>query len=302
MHNIYFLPAWGNSSSELLEVMMLQTPSEAGIWKEIRGTNSLFEADTFIMQDYTYDEVEAFLRINNLWHKVIYFSREVPGGGPIKKYNDVRAFSYLDKSSYLFTKWAYPDKHSGGVSTSYDALSAVAPNKVRSMICIQSNKQILEGHLLRLEFIEEFCRRSPSELDIAGGIAREKRFTKLNDPVEMINDDKFATCMNYKYCLAFDNGQYNNYFGTQFTDSLLSWCVPVYWGAPNIGDFFPEDSYISFDVRNKNEIERIVDIINDPEDYNRRLPAIEKARNLVLNKYNIWDTIREVITTGKSTW
>ena len=65
MHNIYFLPAWGNSSSELLEVMRLQTPSETGTWKDIKGTNSLFEADTFIVQDYTYDEVEDFLRINN---------------------------------------------------------------------------------------------------------------------------------------------------------------------------------------------------------------------------------------------
>ena len=50
------------------------------------------------------------------------------------------------------------------------------------------------------------------------------------------------------------------------------------------------------------EIELISNIINDPEDYKRRLPALKEARQLVLDKYNIWDTINEVITTGKSTW
>ena len=52
----------------------------------------------------------------------------------------------------------------------------------------------------------------------------------------------------------------------------------------------------------EDEINRIVELINDPADYAKRLPALTEARNLVLNKYNIWDTINEVVTTGKSTW
>ena len=302
-NKVYFLPAWGNTPSQLLEAMKLQTPDNSGIWKHIEGTDNIFETDFFIMQDYTYPEMESFLDINNLWEKTYYFGREVPGGGPIKRYPQVKSFSYLDKNSYLFTKWVYPSQINGGVSTSYNELGSFKPpKKNKSMICVQSTKTILEGHKLRLRFIEKFSEKYPQEIDLAGSIAKSPKFIKFNNCIEMVDDDKFETCKDYKYCLSFDNGQYENYFGTQFTDALLSWCIPIYWGAPNIDNFFPEGSYISFDIKNENEIDRIINIINDPEDYDRRLPALKEARNLVLNKYNIWDTINEVITTGKSTW
>ena len=300
---IYFLPAWGNTSKQLYDAMILQSPANSGKWKNIQATDSIFEADYFIVQDYTYDELEAFLSINNLWDKVYSFGREVPGGGLIKRYQNIKEFSYLLKNSYLFTKWVYPNQVNGGVSVSYDQLKEmIPPQKDELMICIQSNKRILNGHVLRLKFIEEYCRRLPQDIDIAGGISQEKAFTDLKKPIELIDDNKFMANLNYKYCLAFDNGQYKNYFGTQFTDALLSWCIPVYWGAPNISEFFPEDSYISFDVKNMDEVNRISNIINDPEDYKRRLPALKEARQLILDKYNIWDTMNEAITTGKNTW
>jgi hypothetical protein len=121
------------------------------------------------------------------------------------------------------------------------------------------------------------------------------------DEGENYVEDKFEKLKDYRYCLAFDNGQYDNYFGTQFTDAVLSWTVPVYWGAPNISEFFPEGSYISFDASDLNETHRIMDILEN-DDYEKRLPALREARNLILNKYNIWPTIYEAITTGKSTW
>jgi len=305
MTNIYFLPAWGNSSIELLEAMSLQTPQNSCEWKTIKGTKDIFEADAFILQDYTTAEMESFLKINNLWEKTFYFSREVPGAGPIKNYPGTHEYSYLDGSSYLFTKWIYPNEHNGGISTSYDALTNYSASKKRNMLCVQSAKRILPGHNMRLDFIEEFCTIAPESFDLYGGITQDETFKNFSNLERLIENNKFQTCAEYKYCLAFDNGKYANYFGTQFTDSLLSWCVPIYWGAPNIEEFFPADSYISFDAEapdREREINRIIEIINDPQDYDRRLPALTKARNLVLNKYNIWDTIDEVITTGKSTW
>jgi hypothetical protein len=287
----------------MFETLKHQTPNGQGSWKSIQGTNQLFDADAFILQDYTSDEMESFLKINNLWDRTYYFSREVPGAGPIKQYEAASTFSYLDGSSYLYTKWVYPDETNGGVSTSYDALlNAALPAKKKLMICIQSSKRRLHGHKLRLDFIEKFCTKAPQCVDLYGGITKDSTFAKFNNKHQMRENNKFLTSEDYKYCLAFDNGQYNNYFGTQFTDALLSWCVPVYWGAPNIDDFFPSGSFITFDATDENEIDRIIELINDPDDYAKRLPALTEARNLVLNKYNIWDTINEVVTTGKSTW
>ena len=101
--------------------------------------------------------------------------------------------------------------------------------------------------------------------------------------------------------MAFDNGQYNNYFGTQFTDAILSWTVPIYWGSPNIAEFFPEGSYISFDASNPDEVHRIVSTLKR-DDYEKRIPALKEARQLILNKYNIWPTVYEALTKGQVTW
>ena len=127
MKNIYFLPAWGQSSTEMLETLKLQTPAQSGKWKSIAATTKLFEADVFILQDYTTPEMESFLKLNDLWEQTYYFSREVPGAGPIQEYSQVKSFSYLKESSYLYTKWAYPDENNGGVSISYDSFAQEEP-------------------------------------------------------------------------------------------------------------------------------------------------------------------------------
>jgi hypothetical protein len=34
------------------------------------------------------------------------------------------------------------------------------------------------------------------------------------------------------------------------------------------------------------------------DDYDKRLPALTEARNLILNKFNFWPTIKSVIDRG----
>ena len=285
------MPAWGDSPEVLYETMRLQTPDNAGKWKDMEATLDISEADYYIVQDYT----DAQIPDNS---KVYYFSREVPGGGRIDEIPGAKKFSYLDDSSYLYTKWMYPGKLAG-VKLSYDSLmSQPPPNKSGELLCIQSDKYFLDGHRKRVNFIKQFIGDYRDEIDIYGSV---RILLSYYGSGENYVQDKFQKLKDYKYCLAFDNGQYNNYFGTQFTDAILSWAVPVYWGAPNISEFFPKDSYISFDATNFDETHRIMDII-DNDDYEKRLPAIKKARDLILTKFNIWPTIYEAITTGKVIW
>jgi hypothetical protein len=59
--------------------------------------------------------------------------------------------------------------------------------------------------------------------------------------------------------------------------------------------YFPEKSFDRFDVDDYNEIERLLDIVNDPSDYDDRLDAVSEARQLILNEYNMWPTIKKAI-------
>ena len=113
-----------------------------------------------------------------------------------------------------------------------------------------------------VEFTHAWYQRDdiPPTMDEAIGWKNHvaKAHPELTDFVlEIKDDDKYNTLKDYRYCLAFDNGTYPNYFATQLTDTLLSWTLPVYNVAPGVSnthEFFPEGSYIPFDARNHNDL------------------------------------------------
>jgi hypothetical protein len=287
MFNIYFAPAWGLSSEQMLDDYKHQTPGGSGVWKDMRATTNVNEADYLVIQDYCQPDLLEKFKPENIY----YFGREVPGLGPIGDYSSwgINVFSYVDESSHLYTKWWYPNKYSGGVNKTYDELAIMdqAPVKEGLLSCIQSNKTSCEGHVKRVNFLNEFVSKNNDKLDLFGSISSSNK--------DLINDDKWEGLAPYKYSIAFDNGKYPNYFGTQFTDAILSWNVPIFWGCPNIEDYFSKDSYEVFDVDNLDEIERIIQFVQS-DNYNDRIESLKESRDRILNKYNLWPTIYDAIT------
>ena len=286
MFKIYFAPAWGLTSEEMLDDYKHQTPGSMGVWKDMKAITNSDEADYLIIQDYCEPQLlEKFSP-----EQVYYFGREVPGLGPIGDYSSwkVNVFSYVDESSHLYTKWRYPNKFSGGVNRSYDELAAMntPPDKTKVLSCIQSGKQSCEGHVKRVQFLREFIDRNPKDLDLFGSIPFSN--TNLKD------DDKWEGLAPYKYSIAFDNGKYPNYFATQFTDAILSWNVPLFWGCPNIDEYFPEGCYETFDIDDYNEIDRLLEFVN-LDCYDDRIEALREARVRILDKYNLWPTVYDAI-------
>jgi hypothetical protein len=69
------------------------------------------------------------------------------------------------------------------------------------------------------------------------------------------------------------------------------WSKPIYWGCPNIGKYFPEGSYELLDLSNPEQIKEYFDKPITEKD----IELLSEARNLVLNKYNIWEVIYKII-------
>jgi hypothetical protein len=295
---IYFMPSRGMdnmSQNELFDRARMQTPGNSGIWKDMSATTDIDEADYYIILEATDMPVPDPAR-------TFYFSREPrgvgSGMGPMD--SKIRHFSFLTGNSYFSTFW-YCER--AGYTKTYDELIKLQPQeKSKGMSCTVSEKTWLPGMLSRVEFVKAFQKSHGDKLDLFGRI---KRLPELTDFVlEIEDDDKYNTLETYKYCLAFDNGTYPNYFATQFTDTLLSWTLPIYNVAPGISnthEFFPEGSYVPFDARNHNEIDRVVNFL-DSDSFEDHIPAMTEARDLILNKYNLWNTIYEAITTGENTW
>ena len=75
---------------------------------------------------------------------------------------------------------------------------------------------------------------------------------------------------------------------------MLRWCIPIYWGGGNLKKYFPEKSFIKIDINDKNCIDDLVNLIEN-DDYYDRINDLREAKYLILNKYNMWPTIKGVI-------
>lgn len=291
MKKIYFAPTPWASSSNVLEDYRHQTPQNSGNWEDVIAVTNPDEADYLIIQDETSD---SSLLSKFEPKKRLYFNREALSTGILNRINkdEYNIFSFWDGSGYLPIRWWYgtnvgaSSQGYGGITKTYDELSTLEPyQKTKKLCCILSDKVMNEGHGIRKNFAEKYVNKYP--LDLYGSVS----FKNSTIP----NNDKILALKDYKYCLGFDNqDSIKDFFGTQFSDTILAWSIPIFWCGTDLRRYFPEGSFIQFDARNPEEIDRIHQIIEN-DDYESRLPALKEARNLILNKYNFWPTIKKVI-------
>ena len=97
---------------------------------------------------------------------------------------------------------------------------------------------------------------------------------------------------NAMFHVAVENSKHNNYFTDKIIDCFCTKTVPIYWGAPYIGDFYDNRGIIHFEDENE-----LVDIINKltPQDYYDMKPFIEVNYQRALENSNFFKRIEEWI-------
>lgn len=161
-------------------------------------------------------------------------------------------------------------------------------NKMVSVIA--STLAFLPGHKLRGEFIENLIRRFPELEPHLFGRGRIKELEKKIEGLE-----------NYRYSVAIENSVSPSYITEKFCDCIIAGCVPLYFGAPDIGDYFPKESYITFPI---DDFEKCCEIIQNlsESDFECRMPALLEARALIRNNYSIGSLIlRYLINSSETT-
>ncbi len=135
--------------------------------------------------------------------------------------------------------------------------------KSREISLIASAKRDLIGHKLRHEMADWIkTSGAANDIDVIGG--GYKPF-----------DRKAEGLASYRYSLVIENVQERSYFTEKLIDAFLCRTVPIYWGAPDIADFFDPAGMIVCNTADdlKAAISRA-----GPEDYGARQGAM--ARNL----------------------
>lgn len=284
MKKVAFVGGWGESSGAMLRRYAMQTPGNSGIWQDVQGVESIADADFIVVMDRTPPDMD----IANLpWEKVIYFERE-PHQVPWMERNF---------PSNMFFDGSYSKLHNvptWWINVGFDDLVAMPyPAKPKLLSCVNSGLYShIEEHRLRVEFLTRLTQQT-HDIDVYGrGIQKFIHPATYKGELNYNGNCKLRGFLDYRYAVVLENVRLPNSWSEKICDPLLSWSVPIYWGASNIDYFFPAESYFAlpYDLTTVNVAE-IADIVRRPVN----VEALRAARNDLLFKWNIWPTIKRII-------
>lgn len=272
-------------SINLKHPLLLQTPGGRGRWKDA----------TFILNEEV-SQCDAWIVYEGL------FGNETTCCPPDQvmlitgEPSDIRIYEKgwlagFDRVLSVQPEIAHPRRKVGHTALpwylgpSYDQLaSSDFPEKTDNISVICSNKAMVGGHRRRLSFVERLLELSPMPRFGRG-------FRDL--------PDKWNGLAPFRYSVAIENSRHNHYWTEKIADCFLAGTVPIYWGAPNIADYFPPDAMIIVDTLDPAEVARIIKAEATPQAYQRRLPALREAKRLILEEYNLFEVAYQMAKAGE---
>jgi GR25 family glycosyltransferase involved in LPS biosynthesis/glycosyltransferase involved in cell wall biosynthesis len=178
---------------------------------------------------------------------------------------------------------------------SYDQLATTSPTKSADLSAIVTGKRLSPGHHFRLDLIHHL-ESIGQAIDIFG-LDNNESFRNYRGALPWL--DKREGLAPYRYTIAIENNSENNYVTEKLVDAILSECLPFYWGCPNLEDIIEPDSYIRLPL---DDLEASASLIQEAianDEYSRRLPAIKRSKENLLNSLQIAPTISRLVRGHK---
>lgn len=230
----------------------------------------------FVQKLYNYDGITLFTddfilsdEVQKVNSKIkVAWCLESPAVQPVV-HNNIHLLS--DRFDYILTYRDDLIKHNpkkflpnspGGTYVNDDAISTYCDQKTKRCSLVLSGKQSLPGHVLRHQ-IQSYSQG----IDFYG----------WGSPGGFI-DDKAVALKNYKYHFVIENIKAPHYFTEKLIDCLLTGCVPIYYGAPNIDKYFNVEGFIIF-----NDFADLQKLKITNEDFEKRSKAIHENFKLAHN-------------------
>lgn len=133
--------------------------------------------------------------------------------------------------------------------------------KTKHMSLIASAKRDHTGHQLRHRMVE-FAKSRALDVAVLG-----RGYVPF--------DAKSDGLAPYRYSIVIENVREKNYFSEKLVDAVLCETVPIYWGCPNIGDFFNTEGMILCET--EEELQRAV-VEASAAQYEDLLPDLRAAK------------------------
>jgi hypothetical protein len=271
-----------------------QTPGESLCWGNYQfyiNDVDIKECDFWVVYEGLKFKEEAEVPISNL----LLITTEPPN---FKKYSKkylnqfttVRcAHDYISHKNIISSHPALP-WHIGrrvhgdtnlSFNKSYDKLVNYTPTKKTGLLStLTSDKAFTKEHVQRLEFVKGLKEKFKNDIEVYGRGIRDI-------------EDKWDAIAPYKYHVVIENGCFRDYWTEKISDAFLANAFPFYVGCPNLKDFFPESSFMELDINDLNGAYEKIKFAIDNDYYEHSISSRAIARDLCLNKYNLFPEIVE---------
>lgn len=137
--------------------------------------------------------------------------------------------------------------------------------KTKNISCISSNKSFLEGHKKRLDIINHINsnERTVGKFDMFG-----HGFNYVDLKLDALKD--------YRFSITIENGYLKNMATEKLSDCFLTGTIPIYYGCPNLSDFFDMNGVLTFS--NEMELSNLIEnlSINGESEYQKRSDSIQR--------------------------
>tara|TARA_Y100000114_G_scaffold125027_1_gene120941 strand:+ start:2714 stop:4210 length:1497 start_codon:yes stop_codon:yes gene_type:complete len=126
--------------------------------------------------------------------------------------------------------WLYKDlDHKDGIGFYHPSIDKLHKNKKDNISFLMTNHRNKEGYEIRHEIWNK-----------QNQIHNKLFYSSTRNPISpdtLPNDDK-RELFKSKFSIVIESSKEENYFTEKICDALISKTIPIYWGCPNIDDFF----------------------------------------------------------------
>ncbi|GAA3779703.1 glycosyltransferase family 10 domain-containing protein [Flavobacterium ginsengiterrae] len=262
-----------------------QTPNFTFQWGDFIFTEEdVDECDYLIILDHPKKDFCIKVNKNNIIHICLEPPNEVSKYRQYANKNVKLIFNQLDiNKNNILSHGALP----WHIGKDYDFLNQLKPEnlqKENNIVWITSDQRSSKGHEKRMNFLNNI---------------KEMPFINLYGRGINPIDDKWDVLSRSKYAIAYENFQSDYYWTEKITDCFLSYTMPLYFGCDRIDNFFPKKSFIQIDPSDKH-IKLFLKEITESNKWEENLEEISKARELILNKYQLFPFISNYVKAIES--
>ncbi|WP_449416360.1 glycosyltransferase family 10 domain-containing protein [Phormidium nigroviride] len=185
--------------------------------------------------------------------------------------------------SYMPAIWYHPN--------SFRELNEMPP-PAKTKLCswITSGISRTTNHRRRLDFIK-MLQDQKLNFDLYG--RNLPSFANSNGSV----NNKWHAMAPYYYNLAIENYADNDwYVSEKLWDSLLAWCLPIYYGGSAADKLLPPGCFLRLPSLDEKGVEFIKEVVATPNYWYAAKDAIAEARQIILHELNLLNWLSNFVT------